>query len=234
MIRSVKSLIGYTMGATDGEIGKVKELFFDDETWTVRYLVVETGSFLFGRKVLISPEALLSPDWKKGIFPVNLTIDQIKNSPDINTDEPVSRQQEIKLYDHYPWTGYWTGGLYAGGMLIPMPVYMQNNEKEDLIPRKDVEGDSHLRSTKKVTGYNIQATDGEIGDVEDFCIDDSTWKIDFMIVDTGNWFPGKKVLISPKWIKEISWIDSKVIIKALIEDVKSSPELDSEELISKD
>ncbi len=111
MKRSIKSLIGYTMGATDGEIGKVKEFYFDDESWTIRYLIVETGSWLSGRKVLISPDALLTPDWQQKVFPVNLTKKQIKNSPHIDTEKPVSRQQEMKLYEHYPWTSYWEGSL---------------------------------------------------------------------------------------------------------------------------
>src|SRR5690349_6541754 len=104
MKRSAKNLIGFTMGATDGEIGKVKEFYFDDKTWTIRYLIVETGSWLFGRKVLISPQAVVTPDWENNVFPVNLTKEQIKNSPDIDTEKTVSRQQEIELYAHYPWT----------------------------------------------------------------------------------------------------------------------------------
>lgn len=114
MKRNIKSLIGFTIGATDGEIGKVTEFYFDDETWTIRYLIVETGSWLFGRKVLISPIALLTPDWENKIFPINLTKEQIKNSPDIDTERPVSRQQELDMYAHYPWGTYWGSGFYAG------------------------------------------------------------------------------------------------------------------------
>lgn len=226
MKRSVNSLIGFTMGATDGEIGKVKEFYFDDETWTIRYLIVETGSWLFGRKVLISPIALLTPDWENEIFPINLTKEQIKNSPDIDTEKPVSRQQEIEMYAHYPWGSYWGNGFGAG--TIPPPVSMYDvvlGGNENNINKKE-QGDPHLRSTEKVTGYKINADYGEIGNVEDFLIDDSSWKIDFIVVDTGNLLPGKKVLISPSWIKDINWDNSEVTINATVDSIKNSPEYD--------
>ena len=239
MKHSVNNLIGFTMGATDGEIGKVKDFYFDDDTWTIRYLIVETGSWLFGRKVLISPAALLTPDWKGEVFPVNLTKEQIKNSPDIDTDKPVSRQQEIKLYEHYPWGSYWGVGLWPGGMstsgmMAPTapPLEQAINNEENTTGKET--GNPHLRSCGKVTGYNLKAADGEIGDVEDFIIDDNTWKIDFIVADTGKWFYGKKVLISPKSIKEIVWDASMVIINTSVEQVKNSPEYEPGKQISGD
>lgn len=231
----IKSLIGFTIGGTDGEIGKVKEFYFDDSSWTIRYLIVETGSWLFGRNVLISPEALLTPDWEGKIFPVRLTKEQIKNSPDIDTEKPVYRQQEIELNGYYPWTNYWGNGIWAGGMGTTGMMTSPSIPFETAIHLNaggDDTANPHLRSTAKVTGYNIKATDGEIGDVEDFIIDDSTWKIDFILVDTGNWFPGKKVLISPKWIKEVSWENSAVIVNATEEQVKNSPEYQPSEQLS--
>lgn len=226
MKRNIKSLTGFTMGATDGEIGKVKEFYFDDYTWTIRYLIVETGSWLNHRKVLISPEALLKPDWEKEVFPINLTKEKIKNSPDIDTKQPVSRQHEIEMYEYYPWTSYWGGGMYTSGMItqeyVPLKEAVHNIESKT--NHKDSSGDPHLRSTHRVKGYTIHAADGEIGDVEDFVIDDSTWKLDFLVVDTGHWFPGKKVLISPKLIKEIDWDTSTVVVNATEEEVKNSPE----------
>ena len=230
MKRSIKSLIGYAIGATDAELGKVKEFYFDDKTWTIRYMIVETGNWLSGRKVLISPEALLKPDWENEVFPVNLTEEQIKNSPEIDTEKPVSRQQEIKLYGHYPWTNYWGDESYGFGMPVSMFQVLQGEGDSPDDKRSD--DDPHLRSTKKVTGYSVKATDGEIGNVEDFIIDDSNWKLDFMIVDTGKWFPGKKVIISPKWIKEIKWDTSTIIVNVSVENVKKSPEYDPDKPIS--
>jgi len=230
MKRSVKSLIGYSIGATNGELGKVKEFFFDDKTWTIRYLIVETGNWLNGRKVLISPEAVLIPDWENKIFPVNLTEEQVKNSPEIDTEKPVSRQQELKLYGHYPWTNYWGDDSFGLGM--PVPIFQVMQRDEDNHDDKESDDDPHLRSTKNVTGYSVNATDGEIGNVEDFIIDDGNWKLDFVIVDTGKWFPGKKVIISPKWIKEIKWETFTVIVNVTVEKVKNSPEYDPDKSIS--
>jgi uncharacterized protein YrrD len=229
MTHNLNSLIGYTMGATDGEIGKVKEFYFDDSTWTIRYLIIETGNWLNGREVLISPQALLPPDWGNKIFPINLTREKIKNSPAIDTQMPVSRLQEIKLQDYYVHSDYWIEGFYGGGMPLPARSYYHDNKHLE-----DQADKSHLRSSAKVTGYKIKATDGEIGDVVDFIIEGNSWKIDFMVVDTGHWFPGKKVLISPKWIKEIDWQNSEVTVHASIKQVKVSPEYDAAKPITDD
>lgn len=223
----IKSLIGYTIEATDGEIGKVKEFYFDDRTWTIRYLIVETGSWLFGRKILLSPQALLTPDWEKHTFPVNLTMAQIKDSPKIDTDKPISRQHEMDLYKYYPWGNYYWGssmGIGNMGMSYPLSIKEAVEKKADKSVADESDEDPNLRSTDVVTGYNIKATDGEIGDVEDFIINDKTWTIDFIEVDTGNWFSGKKVLISPYWIREIIWETSLVIVNASEDQVKNSPE----------
>ncbi|TDE18100.1 PRC-barrel domain containing protein [Dyadobacter psychrotolerans] len=235
MKRSIKSLVGFTMGAIDGEIGKVKEFYFDDNAWTIRYLIIETGSWLFGRKVLISPQAVLTSDWENKVFLVNLTKEQIKNSPEIDTEKPVSRQQEIELYAHYPWTGYWGGGIWAGGMgtsgmMMSPSLPLETAVHEKLHSEEAI--NPHLRSTDHVTGYNIKAIDGEVGDVEDFVIDEGTWKLAFMVVDTGNWFPGKKVLISPNWIKDIQWDTSDVMVNASVKQIKDSPEYDANTYLS--
>lgn len=239
MKHAIKDLTGFTIGATDGEIGKVKDFFFDDSTWTVRYLVVETGGWLSGRSVLISPQALLKPDWDAEVFPVNLTKEQVESSPDIDTDKPVSKQEELKLYSHYPWTGYgagslWGGGIGTTGMVLPGPNMVEVENADNNIEEREIEGDHNLRSTHAVTGYNIEANDDGIGDVEDFIIDDDSWKIDFMIVDTGTWLPGKKVLISPSWVKKIDWGMSNVKVNASKEQVKNSPEYDADEKITED
>jgi uncharacterized protein YrrD len=226
MKRKIKSLIGYTIQATDGEIGKVKEFYFDDITWTIRYLIVETGNWLFGKKILLSPQALLTPDWEKHTFAVNLTMAKIKDSPEIDTDKPISRQREIDLYGYYPWGNYyWGNGIGIGSMGMSHASIDQAARKEaDKSVADKSDKDTHLRSTDEVIGYNIKATDGEIGDVEDFITNDKTWAIDFMEVDIGNWFPGKKVLVSPKWIKEINWETSLVIVNTSEDQVKNSPE----------
>lgn len=229
MRHTIKSLEGFTMGATDGEIGKVVEFYFDDETWTIRYLVVKTGGWLSDRKVLISPTAIQGIDWENNSFPVNLSKDQIKNSPDIDTEQTVSRQQEIELYNHYDWPYYgnpgvgFYGGLGMSGMIdsrVPL---------EDAVAERNFDkqtSDPHLRGTDEVKGYKIRAVDGDIGDVEDFIIDETNWNIRYLVVDTGNWFPGKKVILSPSWIREVRWEDSSVHVNMAVDTIKNSPEYD--------
>jgi len=229
MQHNVKSLSGFAIGATDGEIGKVEEFYFDDETWTIRYLVVKTGGWLSGRRVLLSPLALQQPDWKNKVFPVNLNKEQVKNSPDIDTNKTVSRQHEIELYDHYSWPYYGAAGAgFYGGMGMAGMVDSRI-PLEDIIAEQQMAkdpGDPHLRSTEEVRGYHIHATDGKIGEVEDFIINDENWGISYLVVDTGKWFPGKKVILSPEWIRQVKWEDSSVYVDLPVDAVKHSPEYD--------
>ncbi|TCC96945.1 PRC-barrel domain containing protein [Pedobacter hiemivivus] len=227
MQRNIKSMIGFAMAATDGEIGKVDEFYFDDETWTIRYLIVKTGGWLLERKVLISPAALKEPDWENESFPVNLTKDQVKHSPDIDTEMPVSRQQELTLYNHYQWPygNVNSIGFYGGmGMLGMMESRLPFEEAIALLRHEKESSDPHLRSMSEIKGYRIHATDGEIGEVSDLMVDEN-WKISALVVDTGHWFPGKKVLVSPTWITELSWGSSSVNVNVSKEAVKNSPEL---------
>lgn len=222
MLRTINSLSGYTILATDGEIGRVDTFFFDDVKWTVRYIVVETGDWLYSRKVLISPVALEQPDWETKKFPANLTRKQVKNSPDIDVDKPISRQKQAQLYMYYEWPGYIYPTFPA---LVPPPVGIPETEKEEQSSQKE-EGDPHLRSTKEVIGYHIQAIDDEVGHVEDFLVDDEVWIIRYMMVDTRNWLPGRKVLIVPEWIRQIQWAASKVSVDLSKDAIKNSPEFD--------
>jgi uncharacterized protein YrrD len=222
MQRNINSLIGFRMQATDGEIGKVEEFYFDDQSWFIRYLILKTGDWLSGREALISPEALIKGAWKTHSFPVNLTKEQISNSPDINTAKPVSRQQEIELHGYYPWQPYWGSGFYAGGLWDlsnSAPVVDQESLRE-VDDRSD--NDLHLRSTNEVKGYHIHATDGDIGHVSDFIIDDQIWGLEYLVVDTHNWLGGKKVLITVKHISKVQWADSKVYIDVNIDFIKNS------------
>ncbi len=229
---NTNKLIGYTLEATDGEIGKVEAFYFDDDTWTIRYLVVKTGSWLSGRNVLISPQAVLNDSLTTESLPVNLTKEQVSSSPDIDTDKPVSRQQEAELFNHYPWQNYWGGGFYAGGVwgiMSPASTIDNNIANEPETNDKSSDDDPHLRSTDKVVGYNIHATDGDIGHVNDFIMDDQSWQLLFFVVDTHNWFGGKKVLIPVSDIKEVQWENSKVVIDMKMDAVKSSKLFDEAE-----
>jgi hypothetical protein len=230
MLSKAKTLNGYKLDSLDGEIGKVKEFYFDDRHWTVRYLVAETGTWLTGRQVLISPYALIAINNEEQNIAIDLTKKQIEDSPSLDSDKPVSRQFEESYYGYYGWPTYWSGpypwGTYS--------YIIRDRDKWNVSNQGQKAWDPHLRSTHAVGGYNIQATDGEIGHIEDFVLDDETWAIRYLIVKTQNWWPGKKVLVSPQWIERVSWSDSKVFVGLSRETIKQSPEFTEESLLTRD
>jgi sporulation protein YlmC with PRC-barrel domain len=230
MLSKANALRGFRLNSLDGEIGEVKEFYFDDRHWTIRYLVAETGTWLTGMQVLLSPYALVAVVKEKHNITVNLTKKQIENSPALSSDKPISRQFEEAYYGYYGWPTYWDGANVWG--FFPSPVRTRENRQESAAGKKA--WDFHLRSTNNVTGYHIQAIDGEIGHVEDFIIDDQTWAIRYLIVATRNWWPGKKVLVSPRWIERVSWNESKVFVNLSRETVKQSPEYMEDSLLTRD
>lgn len=229
MFHRVKTIKGYALHCLDGEIGKVNEFYFDDQHWAIRYLVADTGNWLTGRQVLISPYALAAINDEKQYITVNLTKKQIEDSPSLDSDKPVSRQFEEAYYGYFGWPSYWSGpymwGLYA--------QIERDCEKWKKTNPGGKAWDPNLRSTSSVSGHHIQAADGEIGHVEDFIIDDETWAIRYLIVDTQNWWPGKKVLVSPQWIDRVSWNESKVFVNLFRTAVKRSPEYTEDSLLSR-
>jgi len=220
MLRSIRSLRGFAVSTTDGEIGRVHSFLFDGRSWVVRYLVVDIGGWLPGRKVLIAATALRRPDWQDRVFPVEMTREQVQNSPDIDTDMPVSRQRETELHKHYSWTPYWGTGY--GAAVFTMPSV----EQEEKPSEETVKGDPNLRSTREVIGYRIHAIDGQIGHVDDFIVSDEDWIIRYLVVDTRNWLPGRSVLISPEWVRDISWEDQEVWVDVASETIEDSPPYD--------
>jgi hypothetical protein len=225
MLTNAKDLKGFVIQATDGKIGTVDQFYFDDETWGIRYLTVETGGWLDDRRVLISPFSVVSADWKARRLDVALTKKQVENSPDIDTHRPVSRQYETEYLAYYGYPNYWGGPFLWGPVSFPMglaiPPITSKEALADKIRRAST--DSHLRSNQAVTGYHIEATDGEIGHVEGFVVDDEAWAVRYMEVATRSWWPGKKVLVSPAWIERVSWIDSKVYVGLYRDAIKSAP-----------
>ena len=240
MLRSVSEVINYTLAAEDGEIGRCKDFLFDEEYWTVRYMVADTGKWLPGKKVLISPFSLKDPEWATRYFPVGLTREQIEKAPSLDEDAPVSRLYEQKHFDYYGWPYYWAGG-YAWGTgpypyYIPAPAASPPVLDEEVRQRQEnIEPEeSHLRSVSEIKGYHIQAEDGEIGHVEDFIVEDDVWTIRYMVVDTRNWLPGRKVLVSPGWVESFSWADNKVSVGLTTEAIKTGPEYDPSEPINRE
>jgi hypothetical protein len=230
MLNTAKSIKGCALNGIDGKIGEVKEFYFDDRHWAIRYLVADTGGWLPGRQVLLSPYALGAVNHEKRQVAVALTKKQIADSPSLDTDKPVSRQFESYYHGYYGWPMYWKGPHMWGAY----PTIVRDHAKWKDSPGTEKALNPHLRSTREVGDYHIHATDGDIGHVEDFIIDNETWAIRYLIIDTHNWWPGKKVLVSPQWIKNVSWGDSKVFVNLTRELIKSSPEYPGEHALTRD
>jgi hypothetical protein len=239
MLKNASAIDGYTVAASDGPLGTVTDFFFDDASWMVRWLVVETGSWLADRKILLPASVLGHPNMDKKEFPVRLTKQQVKDSPDIDTNMPVSRQMESSVYDYYGWSPYWASGYYMGGYgLMTGAVVTEPRAsplRQDAARAMEHQRDSnrHLRSIKAVTGYHIHASDGQIGHVEDFLLEEADWSIHYLIVDTKNWWPGKKVLISPRSVREVDWADKLVHLDVDRQMVKNSPVYGADTLVDR-
>jgi len=224
VLRSLKDLDHYAVSATDGDIGHVADFLLDDERWTVRYLVVETGGLLSRRDVLISPISFRDVEWAARRFHLGLTMEKVEHSPSIDTDEPVSRQHEHAYSRYYQYPGYWgSSGAWGMGM-YPGVLAAQAWNDPPLDSSGQVAGDVHLRSANEVRGYHIQGSDDAIGHVDDFIVDDETWGVRYLVIDTSNWWLGKKVLVSPDWIDAVSWEERKVHVAMSRDAVKNSPE----------
>jgi len=230
MLSKVKTLKGYQLHCLDGGIGRVEEFYFDDMHWTIRYLVADTGNWLRGRQVLISPHALGGVNGEEQSITIKLTKRHIEESPSLESDQPVSRQFEEDYYGYYGWPMYWSDPYTRGSYLFTMG----NHENLRQSTHAEQAWDAHLRSTRDVTGHHIQASDGEIGHVDDFIIDDDTWAIRYLVIDTRDWWPGKKVLISPQWIERVSWEVSTVFVNLDRETIKQSPEYTDVSLLNRD
>ncbi len=223
MLLSTRQLEQFTIGATDGDIGRVTDLYFEDRQWTVRYLVVETGGWLIGREVLISPAQIRRADTTRGILHALLTRAQVGGSPPVDAKQPVSRQEAAL------WAGPYRGPAVNPWLILQPddPIGPQpGGATEELLARERSEPDPHLRSAHDVRGHRIQARDGGLGHVEDYLVDDRHWIIRWVIVDTQNWWPGKHVLVSPQWIDRVSWDASAVFVDLLRGQIQTAPEYD--------
>ncbi len=221
---------GSVIRASDGEIGHVDDFLFQDLTWRVRWLVVDTGNWLTGRKLLLHPSSLGRPDADLREFPVALTRRQVEESPEIGTDQPVSRQMEMHLYDYYGWDPSWADHFFPNGAMaspfIP-PLYVAS-APDPVVPGTAPvpTGDPHLRSAESLTGYLIAARDGEIGDIRTFLIEDGSWGIRYLVVDTGRWLPGRRVLIVPSAVRGFDWAQKLVHLDLTCAQIKESPAYD--------
>lgn len=245
MLRTAKALQKLELQARDGVLGKVNDFYFEDDRWTLRYLIIETGSWFNSRKVLISADAIAGADWEKSQLSVNLTREQVRGSPGIDTEKPVSREQQADLHAYYAWPAYWMGAGYLNGtpasvgggalgigMVPPMGAVPPVGAVpvEILAGRTAPDGDPHLRRGNAVAGCRIEASDGSIGHVEDFLIDDGTWDIRYIVIDTRNWLPGRKVVIFPGWIRDVDWAGSRVSVDLTRERIEAAPAYDPDKV----
>lgn len=232
MLHGTRHLTGFKVHASDGAVGTIDDVYFDDERWVVRYLAIDTGGWLTGRKVLLSPLSMRHADWEGRTVSMNLTREQIENSPDIDTHQPVSRRQEAELFRHYGYPYYW-GGPYAWGLeMYPvMPDAVQPGSTEEAMKDEAVQAeDRHLRSANEVHGYTLHATDDTLGHLEDLLFDEEDWSIQLIVIDPRNWWPGKHVMVAPQRIAAVNWDDKSVNVNMSRGEIESSPEYDPDHL----
>lgn len=234
MLRSLKEIEKYQLNATDGDLGTVADFFLDDEHWAIRYLVVDTGGFLEGRQVLISPISFRRADWATRCFHLALTMDRIRNSPSVDMARPVSRQHERDYHRYYGYPTYWgSSGIWRLDSEPSALAMLSWDETMDAASGEPAD-DVHLRSVGELRGYRIQGTDDDIGHVDDFIVDDVTWEVRYLVLDTSNWWFGKKVLVAPRWAKDISWEERKVTVGLSREAIENSPEWDPSAEVNRD
>lgn len=237
MLHSARQLNGWKLATRDGGIGHAREVYFDDDRWVIRHVVADTGGWLSGRRVLISPHSVERLDAEQGELKLSLTRRQVEEAPDIETDRPVSRQQETSYYDYYGYPYYWAGSGLWGRAEYPMTADAfggRDAAAAERVQARREAADPHLRSSDEVRGYHIEATDGDIGHIEDFLFDDRTWQIRFVVADTQNWLPGRLVLLSPESIADIDWNARHVKVKVSREAVRQSPPYERHTRLSED
>lgn len=221
-------IIGATVEATDGSAGTVKDIYFDGQDWIVRYLVIDTGNWLPGRKVLLTPRDITDgADWNSRQVTVCQTKKQIESSPSVDDDQPVSRQLEEELASYYGWPAYWQGNVTFGAPAPAMVSRPQVPDETADLTRESGNGDPELRSCREVTDYKISATDGEIGQLSDLIVNTENWSIERIVVKTGSWFSLRKLLIPCDRIRHVRWMDSAITVSLSRKQVEQSPEFTS-------
>lgn len=234
MLRDLNELKNYRIQAIDGEMGAVHDFLFDDREWKVRYFVIDTGGWLPGRKVLISPVSVSRADWDAQRLRVQLTRDQVREAPAIHADPPVARQEEERLTAYYAWPAYW-------GTPAPMPREPATSQQRQQVAEQieqahsaQQHADPGLRSFREVTGYDIAATDGALGKVKNLLVDEADWVARYLVVDTQRWLPGKQVLIAPPWIDAVDWTRAQVKVSLTQEQVREAPAYAPDEPVTRE
>ncbi len=223
MLHQLDTLLRLPIEASDGDIGRCRDFLFDDRDWLVRYLVVDTGKWLPGTRVLVPSPLIEEVDLLKERVPVKLTREQVRQSPPLDTHAPVSRQYEIQLADHYQTLYWWVGPGSYGGFPTPATVSAKPRSKGMDLSEPD---EPHLRSYREVRGYGIQAADGSVGHLEGLLVDDDDWSLPFLVVDTRNWLPGRKVVLSRRRAAGISWHERSIRLNRTRAEVEAAPDIE--------
>ena len=199
MLHELKALIGSPVIATDGETGSVRTFLFDDQSWKVSCLVVDVGGWLKRRDVVLPVAALEQPNWANKTCCARLTRKQLHDSPVLDTEKPVSRQQEIAMREYWGPLACWVND----------EIFLSSIPAGAKYPVHTVE-DSHLRSTADMLGYEVSATDGAVGILEGFVMDEASWHLGYLDVKSGDWLQNRSVLVPTRWVQSVSWADFRV------------------------
>ena len=235
MLRRLEEILGYELAAPDGIVGTLHDVFLDDETWTVRYVAVDTGLWL-GRSVLLSPISFESPDWQGRRIPLTVTRAEIERSPDLLGRARFTREEEREFAAYYGYPHYWNG-THSWGWAdqpsalasAPPPGYVPPSALDPNAAAVDADADAlttSIFSSRDIRGYHIHALDGEIGHVDDFVIDEATWSVRYLQIDTSNWIGGKTVLLATRWVQRIDPADGKLHVEVTKERIENSPQFD--------
>lgn len=235
MIHSITGLRGFTIHATDGEIGKFEDCYFDDEKWTVRYLVIRTGSWLFGKEVLLSPIVVQRVDFEHKEIICKIDSKQVENSPSVETEKPISKQQEQEFSRYFGYPVYWGGAGFWGDAMHPGALFFPPEEEEQAEKSEGgAEMNHHLRSVSEVCGYRVWTKEEKIGKVEDFHFDSGKWIIRYIEVHTGGIINSKEVLFSPRWVTKVDWAQAEVTVGLDKEKVKNAPAYHADKAITRE
>ncbi|MBD3419037.1 MAG: PRC-barrel domain containing protein [Chitinivibrionales bacterium] len=232
MLRSSKELHGYPIEALDGQIGHLDQFYFNGKNWGIRYMVINVGNWLNRKQVLISPQSFESPT--PAVLPAKLFKEQIEKSPDIDTDKPVSRARELELHSYYGWVNFWDTSHYIGPAPMPVEPMVVREQQQNEEEKARSEPDNNLRSSREVVGYHIHAADREIGHVDDFIVDTEQWALRYLVIDTRNWLPGRKVLVATDWVDDITWSESMIYSSLTSASIQSAPEFNPDELVNRE
>jgi hypothetical protein len=229
VLHLAQKIRGAAVHAIDGEIGTLEDFYFEEDRWAIRYLLVDTGKWLNGRRVLLSPMSVRG-EWDVTNIPLQLTRDQVRNSPRFDPQTSLSHETETKVLGYYGYPYYWGdegvwGSFDNPGALLTAPPSDAAPPHSD---SRAIDPESrHLRSVNTSTGYHLHAIDGDIGHVDDFLIGEESWRIRYLLVDTSNWIGGRSVLVSSEAVDGVDLQHERLRVGVTRDVIEHSPAFES-------